>query len=452
MKHFFTSVFLLACLCLSNTLQAQCESPSIVWDEDGLIINWIAKDGATSHIVRYRETGTFNWTEVEVMEDSFLEISFLESCVNYDFRVRTICGNDQSSFTPVYVAAANCGTCYAEYCDFPDVNDGITFITYVRANDYVQESQATGGGYEDFRGVPNIVFPPGADVEMEFRMSEDGFYNNTLSVYLDLNRDLEFTSDEQIVNEAIQPFIPVISQVSIPGNINFGITRMRVVIGGFNYDEIEACEGPNIPFWGEVEEYCVILGEVPSACDFDFTVELDGVSSGSADFTWDDLSAAQAYNFRYKKTEEPDEEWNELATVQPEALLSMLDDCSEYEFEVRGVCPFDTSAYKNRIVFNSFCPTGINQDPLVITNITTYPNPWSNKLNLQFTSKENEAISIAAINLDGRRFQLQNNLNIYTGENKLSIDNTEQLATGVYFIEITNSDNRKWYHKALKIQ
>ncbi len=453
MKRILTSGFLLLAMLMAYDGHAQCEAPSIVWDEDGLIINWIEKDGATSHIVRYRETGTFMWTEVEVEDKTFFDISFLETCVTYDFRVRTVCGDDQSPFTPVHQAAANCGTCYAEYCAPAALNDGITFISFVRVDDYENASTFTGTGVEDFRGNPEIVLGPGAEVEVEVRMGEDNFfYDNNVLAYIDFNRDLEFTPDEIIINEPIFEMVPLEKTVDIPLDIDFGISRMRVMIYSNAYNDVDICDIPTNPFWGEVEEYCVVLGELPSACDFDFNAQLDGVSSGQAEFSWTELAAAEAYNYRFKKTSEPDSEWNEFASIEPEGTLTQLDDCTEYEFEVRGVCPFDTSAYKNRIVFNSFCPTNVNEDEFLLTSLSTYPNPWVDQMSLSFTAKEASTITITAIDHQGREFLLLKDEKSTVGENTFSISNTASMASGVYFIKITNAEDRSWYHKTLKIK
>lgn len=453
MKKILTSAFLLFALLLSNSAFSQCDPPSIVWDEDGLIINWIEKDGATSHVVRYRETGTFMWTEEVVEDNTFFDISFLESCVTYDFRVRTVCGDDQSTFTPVYQAAANCGTCYAEYCEPAQLNDGITFLSFLKINEYENETTFSGFGIEDFRGSPEIVLGPGTTAEVELRMGEGSFfYDNNVLAYIDFNRDLEFTPDEIIVNESIFDMVTLETSFDVPNDINFGITRMRVMIYSNAYNDVDICNIPTNPFWGEVEEYCVVLGELPSACDFDFVLQLDDVSSGEANFSWTELAAAEAYNFRYKKTDEPDSEWNEYATLDAEGTATQLDDCTEYEFEVRGVCPFDTSAYKNTIVFNSFCPTNINEDKFLLTDISTFPNPWSETLNLSFTSKESTKISISAFDSEGKEYALASQMQANVGENSIMITNTEALSTGVYFLKITNSENRTWYHKALKIK
>ena len=433
----------------SQSLQAQCDPPSIIWDEDGELLNWIAKDNATGHIVRYRLAGTFMWTDVEVDKETFFDISFLETCETYEFRVRSICGSEQSSNTPLYTTAVNCGTCFAEYCEIPLLNDGISSINYVRIKDYENFSTQSGFGYEDFRGSNDLQLSPGEIVELEIALSENSFAENDILMYIDYNRNKVFEEDELVANEFIGFDMPVEMEFTVPTDIDFGITRIRFVLSTFSYNQ-EICQSINDGFWGEVEEYCARLGEEPSLCDVEFETTLLEVQEGTATFEWEELDAAAGYNFRYKKTSESEEDWTTLSTFENFTTIGDIEDCSEYEFELRGVCPFDTSAYKNRIVFESFCATATEE--LNITEITAYPNPWSSIVTLKMEAKEAKDIRISAVGLNGQRFTATNTFRLNSGANQIEINEFTDLNPGVYMLELSDSQGGIWYHKTIKIQ
>ena len=375
----------------------------------------------------------------------------LELDLEYDFRVKSFCGDLSSAYTPVYRTFVNCGTCFAEYCDFPLLNDGITYVEYFRLDDFENSSFNTGTGYEDYRGENDLVLAPNQESEIELSINEFSFNSgNNATIAIDFNRNLDFEMEEIIYSGEILINEPLIFTFTVPNDIDFGISRIRVIVSSFGYQEFVTCEENNDAFWGEVEEYCVLLGEKPSLCDLDFNVELTNIQAGSANFTWEKLLEATAYNFRYKKTNES--EWEYLATVEPSAELNDLEDCTEYEFEVRGVCPFDTSSYKNRIVFTSFCPTATIESDLSINNISAYPNPWVTNFTIKLESSKSDEVSISLVGLDGSKKSLISNSKIQTGLNEISIENVDNILSGVYFIEIINSDNKQWLYKTIKMQ
>jgi len=230
----------------------------------------------------------------------------------------------------------------------------------------------------------------------------------------------------------------------------FGISRLRVVLSTFLYDGIDPCQPDG--FSGETEDYCIVLGELPSLCDLDFAVELESVNSGIALFSWESLQLATAYNARYKKTSESEEEWIEVATLEEEIELGNLDDCSEYEFEVRGVCPFDTSAYKNNFVFDSFCATSTKEEDLAISKISSFPNPWSSDFTITISSKVATDAAITLISNNGQQMSSSIATRLNQGENQITMNDFTEIPAGVYYIKVTDSDGNSKFQKTLKIQ
>lgn len=58
-------------------------------------INWNANNTATQYILQYRETGASVWNET-VVSTSPAQISGLDECTFYEYRIRSVCGTDSS--------------------------------------------------------------------------------------------------------------------------------------------------------------------------------------------------------------------------------------------------------------------------------------------------------------------------------------------------------------------
>ncbi len=433
----------------SMGLSAQCDPPTILWDEDGLLINWIPKENAESHTLQYRESGTFMWTTVDIPKyTSSFSVTSLTQCIEYDFRVRTICENEESSYSGIYSMRPDCFTCYEDYCEVPQLFSNSVHIASLTMNDVTNTStfNTDGTGYEDFRGTLDRVYSPGDIVNVEIELGETSFSTPLLVMFIDMNRNLEFEPEEKVIEfqygygEIFQS-----GSFTIPEDVDFGITRMRIIVSVFT-NEIPACDYNG--FTGETEEYCVLISNL---CDADFGLELEGINEDGASFSWDDIEIAEAYNARYKKTSESEEDWVELATIDPEIELGNLEDCNEYEFEVRGVCPFDTSAYKNRIVFNSFCITSTNEEEL-INSISTYPNPWTDQFTISVETLKSTRAKIELVNNSGQLIGQAIQSNLIQGENKVNLNNFGFAPSGIYFVKITDEEGNSSYHKTLKIK
>lgn len=72
-----------------------------------------------------------------------------------------------------------------------------------------------------------------------------------------------------------------------------------------------------------------------------------------------------------------------------------------------------------------------------MSNITLYPNPFTENLNISFNSINNEKIEIRLYDITGKLI-LNKDYSISTGNNSINV-NTTDLSGGVYVINIQNS-------------
>ncbi len=433
----------------SHSSTAQCDPPSILWDEGGLLINWIAKDEAISHQLQYRESGTFAWTTVDIPQfQSSYSVTSLERCLEYDFRVRSICVDTESEYSGTYSMRPDCSTCFDEYCPVPNLFSNSIHITNVTLNGVSNSStfNPDGTGYEDFRGELERIYKPGEVVEVSVDIGEQFFGVPFLAMFIDYNRNLDFDEDETVLELSFENGTNATGSFTIPDDASFGVNRLRIILSTFT-EFIPACDF--FGFSGEVEEYCVLI---ENQCDVGFETTLDMVDASGAFFSWEPLEIADAYNARYKKTSEGPEDWNELATLDPEIFIGNLDECTEYEFEVRGVCPFDTSSYKNRIIFNSFCATSTEDAELSIGTISSYPNPWSDQFVLSIESKETSTVFVEIISNTGQAVGQTKSYTIYEGKNTIALNQYASMPPGMYLIKLTNDQGEVRIHKTLKME
>ena len=78
------------------------------------------------------------------------------------------------------------------------------------------------------------------------------------------------------------------------------------------------------------------------------------------------------------------------------------------------------------------------------------PNPFTNKINIDYDSKSSSALEVTILDLNGKTLRT-NSYTLVTGLNHLTINNTEPLASGVYFLKLKDlKDNSVSYYKVAK--
>ncbi len=64
-------------------------------------INWISTEEETVATIRYRPTGTTNWTTLNNVSAP-LNLTGLTACTDYEFQLKSDCGNETSGYTRIY--------------------------------------------------------------------------------------------------------------------------------------------------------------------------------------------------------------------------------------------------------------------------------------------------------------------------------------------------------------
>ena len=74
------------------------------------------------------------------------------------------------------------------------------------------------------------------------------------------------------------------------------------------------------------------------------------------------------------------------------------------------------------------------------TNVTVYPNPFNNKVEISMFANQEEAAEITIVDISGRLVTKQTKT-LVTGSNTIEVSQLDNLGKGIYFITITNAGN-----------
>ncbi|WP_298893481.1 immunoglobulin-like domain-containing protein [uncultured Psychroserpens sp.] len=213
-------------------------------------LSWDAVPGAT-YDLRYRQTGTSTWTTTAVTGISS-NISGLTTLTQYEAQVRSKCSGGSNS---AYSSSINFTTTDVQlnYCNSASTNTNDEYISRVQLNTI---DNASGPQfYSDFTSI-STTLTKGSQYTITVTPTWTGtVYNEAYSVWIDYNRDGDFTdAGEQVFTQGNTQATSVSGSFTIPSGAVENSTRMRV---SMKYNALPtSCETFQ---YGEVEDYTVII-------------------------------------------------------------------------------------------------------------------------------------------------------------------------------------------------
>ncbi|WP_179344692.1 immunoglobulin-like domain-containing protein [Winogradskyella ursingii] len=213
-------------------------------------LSWDAVAGAT-YDLRYREVGTSTWTTTGVTGIS-TNISGLSSLTQYEAQVRSKCSGGANSN---YSNSVNFTTTDVQlnYCDSASTNVNDEFISRVQLNTIDNSSGAQF--YSDFTSISTTLTKESQYTITVTPTWNGTVYNESYAVWIDYNRDGDFTdAGEQVFTQGNTQATSVSGSFTIPSGAVENSTRMRVAM------KYNAAPTPCETFqYGEVEDYTVII-------------------------------------------------------------------------------------------------------------------------------------------------------------------------------------------------
>ena len=122
--------------------------------------------------------------------------------------------------------------------------------------------------------------------------------------------------------------------------------------------------------------------------------------------------------------------WDTLQTEEAQLPIEKLKAATDYQFKVKADCRI--SSFSQVITIRT---KGVEMS---LPNLTLFPNPARDELNVDFGIKSNETIDVEVIDLNG---QSKISINKYALTHQLTLD-TSPLPNGMYFIVVTKNDQK----------
>ena len=220
-------------------------------------LSWAAVAGANTYVVEIRASGgSFAASTVSTNAKS---VSGLTPSTAYEFRVKSQCSAGESAFSSIASFTTEDAPVNVNYCTARGNNTSDEWIQKVTMGGKAYNS-GNNNGYADFTAYTvtlGIGQQSPVTLEPGFKSSLFGVsrYNEYWRIYVDLNRDGDFTDAGELVFDA-----GGLSKYTVNGNINIpsgavpGATRMRVMM---KYNGASSsCETYT---YGETEDYTVML-------------------------------------------------------------------------------------------------------------------------------------------------------------------------------------------------
>ncbi|NME69334.1 GEVED domain-containing protein [Flammeovirga aprica] len=247
--------------CDGGTTPPICDIPTVAigtTTASSIAVSW-NNTGASSYQLRHRVTGTSSWTTMTVNTTNY-SIQGLTSSTSYDIRVRSVCGTEQSNYSPIQTAST---TGNISYCSSYGNSTRYEFIDEVGI-DGVYNFSGNDNGYGNNTSVTfNLTKGNTHTLFVDPNTSD----RERFVIWIDYNQDGIFdTNTEEIAYKSTRRSFT--SNFTVPTSALSGITRMRVSMQYANDGYPNPCD---VISYGEVEDYTVSISGGSSQRTQNFT-------------------------------------------------------------------------------------------------------------------------------------------------------------------------------------
>jgi subtilisin family serine protease len=401
--------------------------------------SWDPVLAAVNYEFRYRELGSDQWTTLVLANPDAL-LTDLETCLFYEFQLRTVCTGEVTNWTSIAVfASAGCGPCLEQdYC----VRENVLTTT----SEYIAEVEIGGffsnisngdpSGYQDFgTQLPSIILEAGETYPIVLTPGfVDITYTEDWRIWLDTDHNGDFTTNE-IIFDTEASSLPVNGQITIPANANLGVTRMRVLME-FNVAS-SAC--PITNSFGEMEDYCVDI-QLSDECRAPEGFTTASVVNQTVTINWQEVAAAVAYEADFRPASGGD--WLPLFPAGNSVTISSLDSCENYTLRVKTICATEQSLGYSTYEFDA-CPVATEDIRARAQLWQVMPNPFRERFYLERDS-ETDLMNLDVVLADALGRSVQQ-VSWRTGEDRIEID-SKTLPAGLYSL-LLYRDGQLWSAK-----
>ncbi|MGE4347401.1 MAG: GEVED domain-containing protein [Flavobacteriaceae bacterium] len=309
-------------------------------------------------------TPGFDVEEEGALEEDFVSgatLSGLDAETTYEFYVRQNCGEEMSDWAGPY-------SFYTGYC-VPATTSGTSYgITGVSTSGgYTNISNLnsgfTSGGYSD-QTVFSVSQSPGEQIN--YSVSVPGY--TILEIWIDLNQNLVFDTEELVANHAYSSSVTTFNGVlDIPEELSIGEYRIRVRSRYYWNTTANPCGVVQ----GETEDYTLSV-VAPPTCFPPTDLAATPTSLTGADISWTASEPVPAEGYVYAVTTSLTAPESGTSVVGTSASVSDLISNTTYYLHVRANCgEEDYSDWVTTSFWLGYCiPTGAANNSDEIMNFT----------------------------------------------------------------------------------
>lgn len=334
-----------------------CDAPSqfnFSAEANNINIAWNAITAAEAYLLAYRPSGTLPWNEQLLVGNNFSVPNLLE-CTDYDFRVKTICPNEESTFSAIQMhSTLGCDVCTEfDYCATSGAPGGFTWINQVNVADLSHSSATNTQAYSDFTDQSaNLTrgFVHEVAISTDYNALQ---FSGIFSIWIDFNQNGIFEGVE-LAFQSNGPEVSTSGTIFIPPSALLGSTRMRVALHEDYYDP---CGMSSL--FGEVEDYCVFISE-PTECLPPANIQAEA-NNNSVNLSWLGNILIDEYIINYQENGTSD--WQSSTVTSSNLIIYDLTPCTSYDFFLTSVCDGETSSASPILSFTTKgCGTCLDED------------------------------------------------------------------------------------------
>ena len=403
-------------------------------------IRWRPTLPSDSYILEYFNTGTGQSVITSVLGEQIL-LRRLDFCTEYQVRMASICGLDTTAFSDVFTfRTIGCGACTETvYCEPAPGNPNTLFMEQIIIGQDTITPVRNEMGYIDMTDTIKIDLEVGERYPLRILLDSNNMALVNARVWIDYNHNGFFNPESETPITVNLFEGTVISRVLlIPQNARQGTTRIRVMVADADLDRDDPEICPQGGFFGEYIDFCVTL--LPRTCPEAFDLDTVLVGFTLAELDWSPIEASISYLYRHKRS--IDTEYSKKETTSETSyVMTDLQPCTSYDFEVRTICLFDTSAYQ-RITFTTICPTSTEVVQDLGIQMKVMPNPFQSLLQAQIAIDRPSKATMIVTDIAGRQVLFQDLSFLNAGEQSIAIPSAVNWAPGVYILEIITDQGR----------
>ncbi len=176
-----------------------------------------------------------------------------------------------------------------------------------------------------------------------------------------------------------------------------------------------------------------------TVCNCAIPQNLDTVSTTqtTAQMAWELVPFADEFELRYRPAGTAI--WSLASATTNNVAIEELQPCTEYESQIKAICPTAESDYSSLFSFKTQCDpsTGLEELPLVY-GLKVKPNPFHSQLEVDIVLLEQMNFDMDVFDINGKLIISQKEQSLKTGLNTFLLD-LEALAPGVHFLRISNA-------------